>query len=145
MLLVDFYKTKLLIEETRLVKKSRMKPGKEPHAAREPRVGHPWFRSTAISALSLFAENNLFSREYSSLTLQATNAREASINQSDTLSAQLEKEWFVKNLCNEKKIRMHMWQSAMVSSGPKFLGNLSPNPNPTRKHRPDLHACFALF
>ena len=41
-LLVDFHKTNLLIEETRLVKKSRLKPGKEPHAAREPRVGHPW-------------------------------------------------------------------------------------------------------
>ena len=40
-LLVDFHKTNLLIEETRLVKKSRLKPGKEPHAAREPRVGHP--------------------------------------------------------------------------------------------------------
>ena len=40
-LLVDFHKTNLLIEETRLVKKSRLKPGKEPHAARELRVGHP--------------------------------------------------------------------------------------------------------
>ena len=35
------YRTRLLIEETQHVKMSHMKLGKEPHAAREPRVGHP--------------------------------------------------------------------------------------------------------
>ena len=34
-------KTRLLIEQAKHVKKSRMKLSKEPHAARELRVGHP--------------------------------------------------------------------------------------------------------
>ena len=37
------YRTTLLIEKTQHVKKSRVKLGQEPHAAREPRVGYPWY------------------------------------------------------------------------------------------------------
>ena len=37
------HRTRLLIEETKHVKKSRMKLDKEPYAAREPRVGHPCY------------------------------------------------------------------------------------------------------
>ena len=35
------YRTRMLIEDTNHVKKSRIELGKEPHAAREPRFGHP--------------------------------------------------------------------------------------------------------
>ena len=41
------YRTRLLIEETQHVKMSHMKLGKEPHAARKLRVGHPCFRPKA--------------------------------------------------------------------------------------------------
>ena len=42
------YGTRLLIEEKPQGKKSRMKVGKEPHAAREPRVGHPCYSRTPM-------------------------------------------------------------------------------------------------
>ena len=42
------YGTRLLIEEKPQGKKSRMKVGKEPHAAREPRVGHPCYIKTML-------------------------------------------------------------------------------------------------
>ena len=56
------YRTRLLIKETQYVKKSRMKLGEEPHAAHEPRVGHPCYIGNFLCfALPLLANlgNNL--------------------------------------------------------------------------------------
>ena len=39
------YRTRMLIEETKHVKKSRIELGKERHAARQPWVCHPWNRA----------------------------------------------------------------------------------------------------
>ena len=42
------YIIRQLLEETKNLKKIRMKLRKEPHAAREPRVGHPWLRASRV-------------------------------------------------------------------------------------------------
>ena len=46
------HRTWLLREETKHVKKCRMKLGKEPHAAREPPVGHPLSRHSMTNCKS---------------------------------------------------------------------------------------------
>ena len=54
--------TRLLIKETRHVKKSRMKPGKEPHVAREPPVGHPALGLCALLIVDMNLRERCISR-----------------------------------------------------------------------------------
>lgn len=41
-------------------RKSHTKRGKEPHAAREPRIGHPWFILNNLTTLLLLAPHSRF-------------------------------------------------------------------------------------
>ena len=53
------YRTRLLIEETKHVKESRLKLGEKPHADREPRVGHPCFTTINYYCLVAFDKQQI--------------------------------------------------------------------------------------